>query len=210
MRFPPRDVECKAVVPFQIGDVEHALKHVTDFDICVQAGGNVGYWPIYLSDKFGLIYTFEPDEQNYACFKENVTEENIIVERKALGITVGETGSLDGDPRNCGAYQIDEDGDDFEIISVDSLDLPSCGFLCLDIEGYELNALKGAIETIKAFSPVIMLEDKGLSNRYGSKKGAVETYLEQFGYEVVHCIHRDVILVKSGSDNEVGGTEEAE
>ena len=197
MKFPPADVDCKAVVPFQIGDVEYALEHVTNFDICIQAGGNVGYWPIYLSNKFRLVYTFEPDAQNYACFKENVTEENVIVERKGLGHIHGVGASLDGEKRNCGAYQIVEDGNDFEMITVDSLNLSACGFLCLDIEGYELNALVGAANTIEAFSPVIMLEDKGLSDRYGSKKGDVEIYLEYFGYEVVKRIHRDVILVKS-------------
>ena len=209
MRFPPRDIDCRAVVPFQIGDVKHALKHVIDFDICIQAGGNVGYWPLYLSDIFKKVYTFEPDQQNYDCFLENVDVPNVFIEQKALGHIDGVRGSLDGDLRNCGAYQIVEDGDDFEMTTVDALSLPSCGFLCLDIEGYELHALVGARDTIVEFSPVIMLEDKGLSDRYGSKKGDVEIYLEQFGYEVVHRIHRDVILVKFGSNNEIRGAEEA-
>lgn len=195
MRFPSRDVECRAVVPFQIGDVERALVHVKDFDTCLQAGGNVGYWPIYLSDKFKKVYTFEPDEENYGCLRDNVDEDNVIMARAALG-DERTVGSLDGDPRNCGAYQIDEEGSDFDIITIDSLELTSLGLLCLDIEGYELKALQGGIETIKKYSPVIMLEDKGLSERYGSKKGAVETYLEEYGYEVVDRIHRDVILAK--------------
>lgn len=195
MRFPAGDVECRAVVPFQVQDVDRALAHVKDFDTCVQAGGNVGYWPLYLADKFKKVYTFEPDKENYACMVENIEGvDNIFHERAGLGDR-NHAASLVGDRKNCGAYQIEEGGNDFPIVMLDNYNL-SPSLLCLDIEGYELIALRGATETIKRSSPVIMLEDKGLSEKYGTKKGDVEHWLEQFGYKVVERIHRDVILVK--------------
>jgi hypothetical protein len=41
---------------------------------------------------------------------------------------------------------------------IDDLNLPSCDLIHLDVEGYEAAALQGAIETIKKFKPVVIIE----------------------------------------------------
>lgn len=194
MKWPKRDRECRAVIPNQVKDLERALKHVKEHVVCVQAGGNVGYWPKYLSTRFETVYTFEPDAENYDCLQQNVTEPNIVTQCAALGDEYSR-GGLDGDPINCGSYQVC-DGDDFDVITIDSLKLDALDFLCLDIEGMELKAIEGGIETIKTYSPVIMVEDKGHSERYGSKVGDIASFLEDYGYEVIDKIHRDIILAR--------------
>jgi hypothetical protein len=45
-----------------------------------------------------------------------------------------------------------------DVITIDSMDLPGCDFLKLDIEGYECQALRGAIDTIKKYRPWIWIE----------------------------------------------------
>lgn len=194
MKYPKRDRMCSMVADSELHTVELALKHVKNFRNCIQAGGNVGYWPKYLSTKFDTVYTFEPDEENYDCLQLNVGEDNVIKQRAALGECYSR-GKVVGSPTNCGAYQV-EDGDDFDVIAIDSLEIDNVDFVCLDIEGLELQAIKGAIDTIKTYSPVIMIEDKGCSEKYGYKKGDVAIFLESFGYKVVEELPRDVILAR--------------
>ena len=189
-KFPQGDVECRMVVPNQVGDVERALKYVKDFSVCVQAGGNVGVWPHYLSNKFDEVYTFEPDIDNFECLNENVKKDNVFAFNVGLG-EKSSNGKMVGDKRNCGAYQMEEGGS-IQIIPLDDMELkPS--LICLDIEGMELLALKGAEKTIKKNLPVIMIEDKGLSDKYGIKKGDAGKYLESLGYELKEAVHRDLV-----------------
>ena len=190
--WPDNDEECHSVILGQTKDIDVVLKYVDNFDVCVQAGGNVGLWPKILSKTFKQIYTFEPHPDNWACFKENVTEKNV----KAYNAALGQSGwvSMVGEDKNCGAYQVEEGGD-IPVFSVDSLQLDECDLIYLDIEGFELTALKGAVFTIAKFHPVIVVEDKHLSEKYGSEKGDIEEYLKAYGYEVAERVHRDVILV---------------
>lgn len=43
-------------------------------------------------------------------------------------------------------------------VTIDSLNLDSCDVIHLDIEGYETNALRGAMKTIQKYKPLIVLE----------------------------------------------------
>jgi hypothetical protein len=42
---------------------------------------------------------------------------------------------------------------------------------------------------------VVVVEDKGLSSRFGVDMGDAEKWLQKFGYRVVDRPHRDVVLV---------------
>lgn len=191
-KFPEADVHCRAVVPYQVRDVEKGLQYVRKFDLVVQAGGNVGVWPDYLSDKFDMVMTFEPDPENFECLKQNVDAKNVYAFPSGLGDkTIG--GKMVGNKDNCGAYQMEEGGD-IPIVRLDDLRIDP-DFICLDIEGMEMLALMGAEETIKKHKPVIMIEDKNLSEKYGYKKGDCGEWLKQFGYELKEEIHRDFVYV---------------
>jgi hypothetical protein len=88
----------------------------------------------------------------------NCQKDNIIKQQMALGhenklITVNR-------PRvnNVGMNTINENYQVFPMITLDSLNLDDVGLIQLDVEYYELNVLRGAIETIKKFKPVITCE----------------------------------------------------
>jgi len=57
----------------------------------------------------------------------------------------------------------------------------------LDIEGYEIYALKGGIETIKKYRPVIVLEvcEDGHIEKYGYNRSDLEAFLETLGYQFI-------------------------
>lgn len=192
MVWPKHDRHCRAVMFGSERDMEPALELVRKREIVVQAGGNCGWWPRELAKTFGLVYTFEPDPVNYHCLSQNVPA-NVDHRQAGLGHQKGEA-ALVVDPLNVGAHYVKK-GADFPVITVDSLGLEACDYLCLDIEGYEMLALKGAQKTIDKFHPVVQIEDKGLSRKYGFEKGDAEKWLAaNYGYVVRHRVKRDVIL----------------
>jgi FkbM family methyltransferase len=198
--FPDHDIDCSKVIIGQSKDIQNVLKYVKDFDVCLQAGGNVGIWPKILSSFFGSVYTFEPDLENFDCLLANLHGiSNVISKHGALSdkietITVKSPNKAHD--HNCGAYQVFEDKNGLKTTRIDDLNI-NPGLIYLDIEGYELKAFQGAVETIKRSKPVICFEDKSLPIMYGKKVGDVEKWLEDFGYKVVEKVHRDVICVYS-------------
>ena len=187
--WPDSDKQCHPVVPKQVKDLEKALQLTNKFDLCIQAGGNVGIWANRLKDNFYHVWTIEPDLENYICLLHNM-EEGIFPLFGALGDEPKSMG-LKRDPKNVGAHQMYGEGR-IPVFTIDELHVPACDLIVLDIEGMEHIALEGAKKTIETFKPTIMVEDKGLSELYGAPQGWSESFP---GYVVADRIHRDVILV---------------
>ena len=142
-----------------------------NFDLCVQAGGNVGVWPRILAKRFKTVVTFEPDKENFECLNKNCPELNIVKLPNVLSDVhedVEVKSPNKAHDNNCGAYQVFPDGD-IQSALIDELELHACGLIYLDVEGYELKALKGAAYTIQEFKPVVAFEDKKLPNMYGKE-----------------------------------------
>lgn len=197
--WPDHDKHCHPAVMNTYQDMDNALQYVEEMGVCVQAGGNVGVWAKKLAEKFGVVYTFEPDPENFNCLCANVQEHNVVKFNAGLAdvhkmITVKP--SIPQEENNCGAYQA-YDGGYVPTMRIDDLNLPACDLIYLDIEGFELFALQGAEETIHKYRPVIGLEQKQLPEMYGLEPDSATEYLvAKHGYTVKERIHRDTILVK--------------
>jgi hypothetical protein len=65
----------------------------------------------------------------------------------------------------------------------------------LDVEGFELKALRGAVNTIKKYKPVLCVElcEKWL-NRYGDSSTDVIKFIENLGYKQVDIEGVDYIF----------------
>lgn len=193
--WPPSDVKCKAVVFEWSKDLAIVYRHCRNFRTAIQAGGNMGVWPWLLAKKFASVVTAEPELECLFHLRENLKGvENVTVLPYALGAAPG-TGKIAYVPGNLGAQWV-EPGDAFEIVAIDSLARGNVDLIYLDIEGFEMAALLGARETIARDRPTIVVEDKGLSEKFGYKKGDIEKWLgAEFGYKVVARPHRDVVMV---------------
>ena len=169
--------------------------------VAIQAGGAMGMFPKRMAQVFDVVYTFEPTTESFNCLAFNCPEANVIPFHAALGKEPGfvRSGTAKNEEGNLGANCIVGEGL-VPTILIDNLGFDVCDLLMLDIEGYELFALQGAIETIRRCHPVIVLEDKGCSdwNNFGYQRGVVAKYLEEeAGYTAHSRIHgdRDVILI---------------
>ena len=196
--WPDSDVDCHAAVLKEVYKIALLDKYLKEKKVCVQAGGNVGVFPRELAKEFECVYTFEPHPKNYECLEKNCPEENIFMQKAALGNdhSLIEVGVSRPDLKNnCGAYQVLGEGD-IPTVMIDDLHLPACDLIYLDIEGYELMALQGAYETIKKFHPVIVVENKQLPLMYDiTPEQVIEFLVGEFFYEVKERVQRDVILV---------------
>jgi len=193
--WPEHDTECAAVVFDWLGDLDIALGFCRAFDVAIQAGGNAGVWPKYLGHKFKAVYTFEPEPLNFYCLARNCPEPHIFKFQAALGYEKKLVGlGYEHGPQNMGAVYVNGGGQ-IPILKIDDFRLPACDLIQLDLEGYDFEAIRGALATIERYHPVIMAEDKGLSEKYGTPQGHIEKFLSDYGYRVAGRPHRDVILV---------------
>jgi len=130
----------------------------------------------------GTIYAFEPVLENYIlsklCIELNEIS-NVLLWNVGLGKEVSSAQIDTGDKERGhagGASQIAETGQSTSLVHIDIFELRSVSIIHLDIEGFELNALKGAVKTITTCTPVILLEDNSRNCTY---------FLECLGYQSV-------------------------
>lgn len=158
-------------------------------DVVVDAGANIGSHTIaYINavgDK-GIVLAFEPNPPAFECLMHNCPQAN----NYRLGLS-DSLGFFDVVPNvNAGATHLGQasiDGNAAQTIRLDSFELPRLNFFKLDIEGFELLALRGARETIQRCRPIIMCElNVGALARQGHDKTGIMTFLlGEMGYIMV-------------------------
>lgn len=181
-----------------VSDIDVFMNHVKGRGVCIQAGGACGVWPLRYSQLFDVVYTFEPHPENWACLIENTKGVGNIVSTHAPLCHNHDKYSIRNDAaerENWGAGYCVPNQDGLEGVRIDDLKLDGCDLIQLDIEGFELEALMGGAQTIDAYHPVIVLEEKPLNHMLDKDCAAPRKWLERnFGYELVETVHRDVIL----------------
>ena len=196
--WPANDAECRASISNYIDDIDWIMGYCTKFDVAIQAGGNVGAWPKRLAQKFGTVYTFEPDNLNFQCLVRNCPEPNIVKMQAGLGESHAMI-SLKTLRHNCGAHFVDGNGI-YPVFKIDDFKLPACDLIQLDIEGFEWFALKGGFITITNYKPVVVLEMKGLGEKFGYTDYDIEVFMGRLGYEITSRKNRDVLFTYKRSD----------
>lgn len=173
-----------------LGRLKTTLEYVKNFHTAIDGGAHQGIWTKYLQTKFKEVYAFEPEPRNYSIL-ETVADNPINM---ALGNKGGWIKLLPG-PENTGQYYIDPEYNkgEIEMAPLDLWGFDSVGFIKLDVEGYELFVLQGAIETIMNSKPVILFEDNGLSEKYNVKLGDAGKFLESLGYKFIRKMGKDYL-----------------
>lgn len=204
--WPDHDTRC-AEVTFQECDRLKILinKHMHGrYGVAVQAGGNCGQLVRTLADWFHTVYTFEPHPQNFVALTANTADfENVHRYQAALGGTEAlleaPRGMRSGDARypdtNCGAYYMTGKGS-IPTIALDTFHLRACDLLCLDVEGGELRALTGAVQTITLHSPVVIIEEKGLGKKFYGHEHTAGEFLQSRGYGMVERVGNDEVWTR--------------
>ena len=193
---PEKDEHCIQAVLREVCDLGASLDLCKQFRTVIQAGGNVGVYPMALAQRFQRVYTVEPDAANYEALAINTASQpRVVIRRAAFGQDHGKAAIDQIYPDNIGAHQI-KDGNEFDVLPIDNLGVTDCDLLQLDVEGSEHQAILGAIATIEASWPVITLELKGHGERYGYTDEDTINLLADMGYKIADRVNRDVIFTK--------------
>lgn len=136
----------------------------------VDIGANIGLTALALSDicHAGKVIAIEPVPRTFELLNKNLKEtgtQNVSTFNVAVGAGEGSV-SMYVDERNLAtSFVVDIDSGSSQEIPLTALDslvsrlgLDQLNFIKIDVEGCELEVLKGAKETLNRFKPIVMLE----------------------------------------------------
>lgn len=173
-----------------------AVKHCSQFRTAIDIGAHVGLWSRGLTEKFGKVICFEPCDEFADILIKNAPNVHAI-HRCALGWREGQV-AMNITPENTGSTHVDRGKVGLiPMRPLDSFEIPNVDFIKIDVEGYELDVIKGAMETLKNNDPVLIVEQK---ERYvipeEGKHAAVRFLMRELNYRVLGRVVDDWILKK--------------
>jgi FkbM family methyltransferase len=182
--------------------LHEAFKFVKGWHVAIDVGAHVGFWTWDMAHRFERVYAFEPANDTYDCLVKNVgTLPNVTTANFAIGEANGRARMCDDEkrPGNTGSRFImpgEEAGQEsIPVVALDAMTFEACDLLKIDVEGFELQVLKGARELIERFRPVISMEcDKKFERRYNVMLGSAEKLLMAAGYICVAHMPPDKVF----------------
>ena len=183
----------------RVGVPEHALinslkKYLDGSGVLLDCGAHMGVYSILLSDCFEKVFAFEAQKRTYfqLCGNLFINEITNVTPINAGVTSAGKTHSEKT------LYVVSEDGGGSSFIKptnqkvlseekvpMTAIDHKQYGgrvkLIKLDIEGYELDALKGAEMTIREFKPVILFESNAGAEE---QRNEIFSFLRKYDYQV--------------------------
>lgn len=157
------------------------IDYIPHNGVIYDIGANIGNHTLFFSKylKPNRIVSFEPSKKLFDVLSENVRI-NKIDNVQLINSAVGEKeekGILNFNTANSGASNMEVNSDgDVQIIKVDDLGFESPDFIKMDVEGFELHALKGMEKVLTKNGPTLWVEIQP-ENYYD-----VDSYLCDLGY----------------------------
>lgn len=184
---------------YEKNELDFLKQYVKKDWICLDIGANIGFYTLNLSQlisKYGKVYAIEPSPENYKKLQDNISInklENVVASNIALSSVTGKLNFSTSPDRNSGLGRIGKwkAAKSEVIVDTKTLDefvrehgIAKIDFLKIDIEGHELEFLKGAkrslqsglVDRIMIEYCGYILEAKNLSLRY------YVNCIEKFGY----------------------------
>jgi FkbM family methyltransferase len=162
--------------------------------IAIDIGANIGNHSLYFSNYYHKVISFEPNVRTYKilslnselvsnidCFNLGLSDQD---KSAVLGVSKSNKGGA-----HILAKGLKDNSDETVNIELKKLDtflpnLENVGLIKIDVEGHELQALKGAEGTIKKNMPVLMFEQHREDFNQGGQGGSpVLTLLGDYGYK---------------------------
>jgi len=146
----------------------------------IDVGAWCGTWSKAIEPYARNVIAFEPDKLHFECLQKNCTincnprMEAVGAEEKLVSLTEDDFTQ---------AKRIDTKGT-IRMIALDSMEYKDVDMIKIDVEGYEMEVLKGAKNLLESVR-YIMIELNNNTKKYGSSNNKVEKYLDTLGFRVL-------------------------
>jgi FkbM family methyltransferase len=146
--------------------IRRAQTYLHSDSVILDIGANIGTWSIPLAIHHRKVYAFEPYDSSFYALCGNIfmnQKSNIFPYHMALlDDPTKKTKLFLPEKINIGGCKLIETSETiphrYTLATLDSLQFDRVDLIKLDVEGQELNVLKGGIQTITQFKPIIFFE----------------------------------------------------
>lgn len=185
----PRAIAAKSImIEQELADLPE-VKALKRGDCVIDVGAFVGDTALIFGKNGASVFAIESQQDSYLCAHWNCLRfPNILTINIAVGDGARVSCKDDAMEGNLGTRTtaLDPSGERSKTLDelVEDLHLVKVTCIKADCEGHELHVLRGAVETIKKFKPILIIEIfHELLDRQGSSAERIYKLLEKMGYE---------------------------
>jgi len=164
----------------------------TKMNTVMDVGAWCGTWSKAIEPYAKRVIAFEPDKLHFECLEKNCTI-NCTPRMEAVGSEIGHI-SLTED--NFTQAKRVQDKGNIRLVTLDSTLYTDVDMVKIDVEGYEMEVLKGARRILKTVR-YLMIELNNNTKKYGSSNHDIERYLESMGFKVLMDHWPDKVFYKT-------------
>jgi len=150
------------------------------FNTVIDIGAWCGTWTKAIEPYARKVIAFEPDKTHFECLQRNCTI-NCDLRMEAVGAEIKEISLTEDDFTQ--AKRIDKEGK-IRMTTLDAMNYQNVDLIKIDVEGYEMEVLKGATKTLQSVQ-YLMIELNNNTKKYGSSNIEIEKYLGSIGYKLL-------------------------
>lgn len=186
----------------------------------IDIGANVGAYTLSLAKHFNHTYSFEPDIDTYNIMCGNIAinglsnvttlinsglsykEDKMIMHRYDISGSLNHITESDSDIVNENMKKIGYNDYSSEIYvkTLDSYNIKNVGLIKIDVEGCELDILKGAKETISKYCPMLIIESWEIND---ADSAEMKEYKQKLRYDLFSYIKEMQYNIQNTNNPEV-------
>lgn len=175
--------------------VKWCEKNNKKFSLILDIGAWCGTWSMAMQKYADEIYCYEPNKIHFECLIKNLkTFQHIKLHNHAVGNRDGKI-KLTSETATQNTRVLLEEGETV-ILKLDSMDIHNPDMLKIDVEGLEMEVLKGGNKLLENIE-FVMIELNNNSKKYGSSNKLIQKHMKNLGFKELIKTWPDIVYRKA-------------